>query len=177
MSAKKAAWFVIALVLCIAVVCMLRSCVIVRTGASQARLKLLLASLPEPEKVVLLDEVAGVSGGSDSRCYTAYVYRLYGSDRTAEDVFAFFRDILLSGSEWTQDESRSGSRELSFYDRKDGFRLAVDYNLGSYATRGFTQFSEHSLTEARQRFAMPFVVMVNHADTTTRENCWPGWEP
>lgn len=110
MNAKKAAWFAIAFVLCIAIVVMLRSCVIVRTAASQARLKLLLASVPEPEKVVLLDEVAGVSGGSDSRCYTAYVYRLYGSDRTPEDVFAYFQDTLFSGSEWTQNEPRSGSR-------------------------------------------------------------------
>ena len=68
MNAKKAAWFVIAFLLCIAAVGMLRSCVLVRTVASQARLKLLLASLPEPAEMVLLDEIAGVSGGSDDRC-------------------------------------------------------------------------------------------------------------
>jgi hypothetical protein len=177
MSVKNAAWFVVAFVLCIAVVGILRSCVLFQAVASQARLKLLLASLPEPEKAVLLDEKAGVGSGSDSRCYTAYVNRLYGSDRTAEDVFAFFQDALLSGSEWTQIEQRSDNRKLTFYDRENGFRLTIDYNMGSYATRGFTQFSEHSVAEARQQFDMPFVVVVNHADTATRENCWPGWEP
>ena len=78
MNAKKAAWLVVAFLFCIAVVGILRSCVIVRTAVSQARLKLLLASLPEPENAVVLDDVAGVGGGSDSNCYTAYVHRQCG---------------------------------------------------------------------------------------------------
>lgn len=177
MGVKNVKWYVIALVLCIPGVVMLRSCVLFKTVASQARLTRLLTSLPEPEKVVLLDEVVGVGGGSDDRCYTAYVHRLYGSDRTSEDVFAFFQDTLLSRGEWTQIESRSDSKKLTFYDHKNGFRLTVDYNLESYAMRGFTQFSECSLSEAQQRFALSFVVVVNHADTATRKNCWPEWEP
>lgn len=177
MCRKNVKWFVIGLVLCMPGAVMLRSCVLFKTVASQAKLTRLLVLLPEPEKAVLLDEVVGVGGGSDDRCYTAYVHRLYGSDRTPEDVFAFFQDTLLPRGEWTQIESHSGSRTLTFYDRKDGFRLTVDYNLESYATRGFTQFSDRSLSEARQQFALSFVVVVNHADTATRKNCWPGWEP
>jgi hypothetical protein len=177
MGVKNVKWYVIAFMLCIPGVVMLRSCVLFKTVASQARLTRLLTSLPEPEKVVLLDEVVGVGGGSDDRCYTAYVHRLYGSDRTSEDVFDFFQDTLLSGGEWAQIESHSGSRRITFFDRKDGFRLTVDYNIESYATRGFTQFSERSLSEAQQQFALPFVVVVNHADSATRKSCWPGWEP
>jgi hypothetical protein len=177
MNMKNATRFVVAFVLFMAGASVLRSCVLFKTITSQARLTRLLPSLPEPEHVVLLDEVAGVGGGSDGRCYTAYVHRLYGSDRTAENVFAFFQDTLLCGSEWTQNEPRSGSRKLGFHDRQDGFRLTIDYNIGSYATPGFTQFSEHSGARARQQFAMPFVLVVDHADAATRENCWPGWEP
>jgi hypothetical protein len=176
MNAKKAAGFVIAFVLCIAVVGILRSCVLLRTAASQAKLRLLLASLPEPENAVLLDEASGVGGGSDDRCYTAYVHRLYGSDQVAEDILGFFRDILLSGDEWKETNQRSDSGKLTFYDRQDGFRLTIDYNVASYAMPGFTQFSESSIAEARQQFAMPFVVVVNHADRATRESCWPEWE-
>jgi len=177
MNAKRAAWLVIAFVLCIAVVGILRSCVFIRTAASQARLKRLTSSLPEPEKAVLLHEAAGVSGGSDSRCGTAFIARLYGSDQSAEDVLGFFRNTLLSGGEWKEIEQRFVSGKLTLHDRQKGFRLSIDYNIGSYAMPGFAQFSERSVIEARQQFAVPFVVILDHADRATREKCWPGWEP
>jgi hypothetical protein len=177
MTAKGAARLIVGFALCITVMIILRSCMLFRTVASQARLKLWLASLPEPQEVVLLDETTGVGSGSDERCYTAYVHRLYGSDQTAEDIFTFFQGTLLSSNGWEQIERSSSNRKLTFYNRKDGFRLSIDYNIGSYATRGFTRFSEQSLAEARRQFAMPFVVVVNHADAGTREICWPGWEP
>lgn len=177
MNAKNARCFVVAFVLCIAVVGILRSCVLIQSVASQTRLKLLLTSLPESEGVVLLSEVTEVGGGSDERCYTAHVYRLYGSNRTADDILAFFQDTLLSRGGWEQIEQRPCGRTLAFHNRKDGFRLSVDYNIESHAIKGFAQFSEQSIAEARRQFVMPFVVAVNHADTVTRENCWPGWEP
>lgn len=177
MKTKNAKWIVVSFVLCIFLAAMLHSCVFLKGITSQARLTWLLSSLPEPEAVVLLNEVTGVGGGSDSGCYTAYVHRLYGSDQTAEHVFSFFQDMLLSGNEWAQVESGPGSRKLSFLDRRAGFRLAVDYNLGSYAASGFGRFSEQSLAEAQAQFALPFVLVLNHADGTTREKCWPGREP
>ena len=177
MNAKEAAWFAAAFLLCIAAAGILRSCVFVRIAASEARLQRVLASFPEPENVVLMDEVAGVGSGSDEKCYTAYVQRLYGSDHTAEDVFGFFRDTLVSGGEWEEIEQHSAGGKLSFHDRQQGFRLSIDYNIGSYAMPGFATSAEHSLAKARQQSAMPFVVAVNHADRATSENCWPGWEP
>ena len=176
-NSKNAARFVVAFALCIVVLGILCSCVHVQSIASQRRLKSLLTSLPEPEGVVLLNEVTGVGGGSDERCYTAFVYRLYGSDRTADEIFAFFQDTLVSRGGWEHMEQRSSGRTLVFHNRKDGFRLSIDYNIESYAIKGFAQFSEQSIAEARRQFVVPFVVVVNHADSVTRENCWPGWEP
>ena len=177
MNAKKVSWFVAAFPLCIAVVGILRSCVFVRTAASQARLQRLLVSLPVPENVVLLDEVTGVGGGSDSSCYTVFLHRLYGSDESVEDLLGFFRYALLSGGEWEEIEQDSAGGKLVLHARQEGFRLIIDYNLGSYAMPGFSPFSERSVAKARQQFAMPFAIAVNHADSETRENCWPGWEP
>lgn len=177
MSTKRVTQFFVAVVLCVSVVVVLRSCVLLNSIASQVGLARLLTSLPRPEAAVLLDEVAGVGGGSDSGCYTAYVYRLYGSDQAAEDIFAFFQGILLSRDEWALTASDSSGRKLNFINRRDGFRLTVDFNLGGYATPGFDRFSERSVAEAQAQFSLPFVVVVNHADRTTREKCWPGWEP
>ncbi len=177
MNAKKASWLEAVFLLCIAVVGILRSCVMVRTISSQARLKQSLASLPEPERAVLLDEAAGLGGGSDDRCYTAYVHRLYGSDQSAEDVSGFFRDTLLSGGEWKEIEQHPGSENLTLHDRQEGFRLSIDYNVGSYAMPGLATFPERSVAQARQQSAIPFVVVLDHADKATREKCWPGWEP
>ena len=176
-NARRAAWFVVAFLLCMAVVGILRSCVIVRAVASQARLQRLLASLPEPENAALLDEAEGVAGGSDGKCYTAYVHRLYGSDQAAGDVLGFFRDTLLSGGKWKEIEQHSAGGKPTLHDRQEGFRLSIDYNVGSYAMPGFAAFSGRSVVKARQQFAMPFIVVVNHADRGTREKCWPGWEP
>lgn len=113
MNAKKAAWIAVTIALCMAIVAMLRSCVFVRTITSQARLQRLLASLPEPESVVLLDEAAGVGGGSDSGCYIAYVHGLYGSDQSPEDVLGFFRDALLSGGKWEEIDQHSPGGKLT----------------------------------------------------------------
>jgi hypothetical protein len=159
-------------------VCALRSCVFVQIAVSQAKVKRLSTSLlPESEKLVLLEEATEVGGGSDDRCYTALLSRLYGSDQSAEDILAFFQDIFLPRSEWMQVETGCDSRKCTFLNREDGFGLVIDCGIESFATPGFTSFSEQSLAQAQQQFVTSCEVVVRHAVRSVRENCWAGWEP
>jgi hypothetical protein len=156
---------------CLTIAVLLSGCVVVRAEQAEARLKEMVTSLPEPSEVDLVDEVKGISGGSDKACYTAYLYRLYGTDLSPEDVFAFYENMLISKGGWTKNEERSSDQRLAFYNYEDGFRLSINRNPGSQ-----NRFPDESMTRAEQQFEQVFIVAATHADLETRKRCWVEWE-
>lgn len=149
---------------------LLTYCTVVRSEQSKDRLENTIASLPQPQGVALLDEVTGIGGGSDKTCYTAYLYRLYGSDETATELISFYEETLLSEGGWEKIDLLSSSQDLTLYNRDGGYRLSVYFNLRD------SELPNQSIASALARFSTPYVLAADHADAATRKKCWPGWE-
>ena len=66
-----------------------------------------MQTIPEPPDVSLVDEVDGFFGGSDERCYGAYVDRLYGTESAFDDVLMFYEESMSSDG-WQRDRTASG---------------------------------------------------------------------
>lgn len=65
-----------------------------------------MPSLPEPEGVVLIQEVEGVEGGLARTCYGAYAERLYGAQLDFNQVLAFYEQSLPP-QKWHKIEGRA----------------------------------------------------------------------
>lgn len=170
-SAAKHALIVVGL--SIVMLCLLSRCVVVRAEWAKWRLSWLLGSLPAPSTITLVGEVTGIDGGSDKTCYTAYLIRLYGTNRSAEEILGYYKDMLLSKGEWKREKELPGDQWLTFYNHKDGFRLAIEHGV----TADYLELPTQSIVEAQRQFDTLVTIQALHADKATRERCWVGWEP
>ena len=114
----------------------------------------MIASLPEPQGAVLIDEVERVTGGWTQPCYGAYIERLYGTELGFDNVLAFYEENLPS-DDWHRLERLSSPPMWASPTKQ--FALAVSPNVEA------TFISSESIDAGRKQFSTLYYLALSYS--------------
>ncbi len=142
------------------------ACTLLASGCASGadRIDNLLDTLPTPLDVELVYQASGEGQGSQDSCYFPYTKQLYGTNRSFEDVVAFY-ERSLDQTTWQPRSDGLVPRNSPSWETTSGdFWLSVrpDPRL---------DFPEDVVQEAQSRYRTIYFITVTYIDKIARTKC------
>ncbi len=137
-----------------------------------------IASLPQLQGTVLLDEQRQTRGGADDECYLGIAINLYGTDLSGQQVMDFYREYFTRRG-WTEyyDGAGRDSTNASHLGMK---APALDYAFAvsvlKYRQSSVESYDEYEMRpgivdDAFRQYDTVYVINLNYAEPWRRERC------
>jgi hypothetical protein len=115
-----------------------------------------MANLSHPPSATLIHQASEVDGGSDERCVGAHVDRLYGTDRSLEEIVSFYSQTLPS--DWRKDER---SPHPAWVSPNKVFLFLI---ISSYMKNEAPDIPEHLIDSAMQTYRTVYIVRISYSE-------------
>ena len=155
MTERPLPFYRIGVVLLVLSTLVLLGCNALNTLMPERAVKNMFDALPQPEGIVLIDEVTRGTHGSDERCIGASSYRLYGTEQSFEQVMAFYEERLPGGA-WHKVEEDSPPTVWASPTKH--FTLVVSSNVEA------TLIPPEAIDHGRARFSTLYYVALSYVN-------------
>lgn len=150
-------------------------CFIVGCTYSGGRLKRessdFIEKLPTLPDSVLISESGQYTGGSDSRCDGYLISRLYGTNKSIENIVQFIESEVLFEDGWSLDKRIPQDQTSINLMHQDGYLLGIN-TVELRPELIADPFFPHKEVTPNQPYEIVYLLNVIHIDSSQVEYCW-----
>lgn len=132
--------------------------------SSESRVNDLVQNLPFPDGATLIYSSTGQGQGSQDACFATFFYGLYGTDKSYDEVAAFYEEHLTE-NKWQRVHLDWRPNNGLFFEQDSGFRLYIETEVN------VNDIPEDTIKIAQTQHKTLYLIVVTYRDWLARTYC------